>query len=160
MGNDRQTTEPGNDERVTLNGVAFSHREIALVVDGFYSKVANDPVLQAPFRSVRNWPEHIERMTHFWWTKFGGRPYLAYQYDPVTRHFAAGFNLALLSRWLTLFHHTLGERLRPDQYELWAVIAERMGQGLAYKNELYGRDHEATRRVPGTAGQNLQDQGS
>jgi hemoglobin len=133
---------PETQASVSLNGTVFSYGEMRRVVDTFYRLVARDPVLQVPFQTVKDWPEHIERMTHFWWTKFGGAPYLRYQYDPVSKHFAAGFNRAFLSRWLTLFHETLHLCLSQEQFELWALIAERMGQGLSYKNELYRQAHE------------------
>lgn len=137
---------PRNSEYLTINGVSFSYGEVAAVVDQFYTRVQQDPILQVPFRSVHNWPEHVDRLTHFWWTKFGGRPYLRASYDPVTKHFLAGFNTALLSRWLTVFHEVLQKNLDPEQKELWEMVSIRMGQGLSIKNEMYKEEHQNEQR--------------
>lgn len=121
---------------VTVNGVVFTHQDIYNVVEAFYTRVQHDPILSVPFRSVHDWPDHIKRLTHFWWIKFGGKPYMFSQYNPVLKHYYAGFNAELLERWLTLFHETLREKLSDDQYQLWALISRRMGQGLNMKNEM------------------------
>ncbi len=126
---------------MVVNRIAFAHGEIFRVVDDFYTRIQNDPVLQIPFRSVGDWPEHIERLTHFWWVRFGGRPYLFNHYNPVMKHFFAGFNRELLARWLAIFHDTLKTHLQPEQAELWALVSSRMGESLALRNELYGQEH-------------------
>ncbi len=122
---------------VTVRGVAFHHEDIRRVVETFYRRVEHDPVLKVPFRSVHDWPEHIERLTHFWWIKFGGKPYMFGHYNPVLKHYHAGFNEAFLARWLGLFHEVLREHLNPEQCELWTLISTQMGRGLAVKNEWY-----------------------
>lgn len=132
---------PHPDEQITLNRVVFSHENIRRVVDRFYRQVELDPVLAVPFRSVKDWPEHIERMTHFWWIRFGGPAYLEASYNPVEKHFTAGFSLAYLSRWLTLFQATLETTLNPEQAQLWGFAAERIGQSLSMKNEYYKREY-------------------
>jgi hemoglobin len=133
---------PHPDEQISLNRISFSHEDIRKVVDRFYRQVAVDTVLAVPFRSVENWPEHIDRMTHFWWTRFGGFGYLDTSYNPVEKHFAANFNLAFLSRWLTLFQSTLEATLSPEQAQLWGIAAERIGQSLSIKNDYYKREHQ------------------
>jgi len=130
------------EERISVNGIEFTHADIARVVDTFYYRVQKDPLLQVPFQSVHDWPEHIARLTHFWWIKFGGKPYMFSQYNPVVKHFFAGFNEELLARWLMLFHQVLQEQLSPEQAELWALVSKRMGQGLSVKNELFRRAQE------------------
>jgi hemoglobin len=99
-----------------------------------------------PFKSVGDWPEHIQRLTHFWWVRFGGRPYLFNYYNPVAKHFFAGFNRELLTRWLFIFHETLQAHLTPKQATLWKVISERMGEALFIKNELFKMDHQSQER--------------
>lgn len=135
-----------NTESLTINGVSFTYAEIHRVVDIFYARVQEDPVLQLPFRSVQDWPEHVRKLTHFWWLRLGGAPYAHYRYNPVAKHFHAGFSRALLSRWLTLFHDVLREHLREDQYEFWALLSQQMGQGLSLKNDLYEKEHHHERR--------------
>lgn len=126
---------------MTVGGVEFTHKDIKKVVETFYNKVAVDPVLKVPFQSVHDWPEHIERLTHFWWIRFGGKPYMFSYYNPVPKHYYAGFNQTLLSRWLMLFHEVLSTHLNKEQCRVWTSISERMGQTLSQKNELF-RIHE------------------
>jgi hemoglobin len=133
---------PHPDDQISLNRIPFRHEDIRQVVDRFYRRVEPDPVLSVPFRSVKDWPEHIERMTHFWWIRFGGPAYLDTSYNPVEKHFAADFNLAFLSRWLTLFQDTLEATLTPEQAQLWGIVAERIGQSLSIKNDYYKREYQ------------------
>lgn len=130
------------NQTVEVNGVIFTHEDLFKVVDDFYTRIQQDPILQVPFRSVGDWPEHIQRLTHFWWIKFGGDPYLFGYYNPVAKHFFAGFNQDLLTRWLALFHATLDTHLKPEQSALWKLISERMGQALSVKNEMFKREYE------------------
>ncbi len=134
---------PGENELISVSGVHFRHRDVFNVVDDFYTRIQLDPILKVPFESVGDWPEHIQRLTHFWWVRFGGRPYLFNHYNPVTKHFFAGFNRELLTRWLAIFHDTLQSNLKPDQIKIWKLISERLGDGLFMKNELFRREYES-----------------
>jgi hemoglobin len=125
------------NEFIDVNGVLFSNMDIFTVINDFYGRIQTDPILQVPFKSVEDWPEHIKNITHFWWVKFGGRAYMFNQYNPVPKHFFAGFNRDLLSRWLFIFHQTLKTHLSQEQVTLWAMISTRMGEGLAVKNDHY-----------------------
>lgn len=138
----KKTAHPHETDALTLNGVEFTHRDIHTVVDLFYSRVQTDPLLSVPFMSVHDWPDHVKRLTHFWWIRFGGTPYMLSQYNPVEKHFFAGFNSELLAHWLKLFHATLKEKLSEDQYEIWALATLRMGHALAAKNEMYKQEYE------------------
>jgi hemoglobin len=131
------------EKTVDVNGVIFKHEDIFRVVDDFYSRIQQDHLLQVPFKSVGDWPEHIERLTHFWWTRFGGDPYLFNQYNPVAKHFFAGFNRELLTRWLFIFHDTLKANLSAEQAALWTAISKRMGEALFMKNESFRREYES-----------------
>ncbi|HRO67008.1 MAG TPA: group III truncated hemoglobin [Pseudobdellovibrionaceae bacterium] len=133
------TPEELDSQTVTLNGVTFLHKDIRVVVDLFYSRVQEDALLKIPFASVHDWPEHVRRLTHFWWIKFGGTPYQFTHYNPVPKHYHAGFNETLLQRWLGLFQQTLNECLTAEQADLWTIISNRMGHALSMKNELYGQ---------------------
>lgn len=127
---------PGPQEFISLNKVNFTHQDIFSVVDDFYSRIQKDPILKVPFETVEDWPEHVKRLTHFWWIKFGGRPYMKAEYNPPQKHFLAGFNEQLLSRWLSIFHDTLQTHLTLEQSELWKQISNRMGDALTMKNEI------------------------
>lgn len=127
------SNRPAPQEILPEFGLSFG--EIHAVVDAFYRQVAVDPLLRVPFASVHDWPEHIERMTHFWWTRLGGSPYLETRYNPVAKHFEAGFNAQFLERWLGLFEETLKKTLSDDKAQLWHALATRMGAALSAKNE-------------------------
>lgn len=130
---------------VEVNGIVFSHEDISRVVDAFYRKVEQDSLLKVPFRSVQDWPEHIRRLTHFWWIRFGGKPYMVSQYNPVAKHYFAGFNQEFLDHWLGLFHQTLNEKLDSHQALLWKTISEQMGQSLSIRNEHLKKEYENER---------------
>lgn len=140
------------DKRVSINGVSYSHQDIFVVIDDFYTRIQADAVLQVPFQSVHDWPEHIERLTHFWWIRFGGEPYLFGYYNPVAKHFFAGFNRELLARWLGIFHETLKTHLTEEQTRLWTLVSERMGEALAIKNDYFAQEHQL-----GSQGQSSDD---
>lgn len=132
-----QPSKPLPTDTVVLNKISFSHQDIFNVVDSFYFQIQQDPTLSIPFASVHDWPEHVDRLTHFWWIRFGGKPYLFSEYNPVPKHFFAGFNVELLTRWLEIFHHVLKEKLTDQQAHIWANIAVKMGQVLTTKNEFF-----------------------
>lgn len=134
-------------DEITVNGVTFTHEEMFQVVDTFYTKIQDDPLLKVPFQSVHDWPEHIRRLTHFWWIRFGGKPYLFANYNPVAKHFFAGFNGVFLERWLRLFHEVLDEKLNHDQAALWKLVSDRMGHALSFKNELFKKAYEEEHKV-------------
>lgn len=136
-------TFPSKTDAIDINGVIFTHRDIESVVEEFYTQIQFDIHLEVPFRSVHDWPEHIKRLTHFWWIRFGGKPYMFGMYNPVLKHFFAGFNEDLLGRWLKLFRTTLENNLSEPQVALWGQISERMGHSLSLKNEMYKREHES-----------------
>lgn len=133
---------PNEQEQISVNGVTFTHGDIFRVVDDFYTRIQQDSLLSVPFRSVHDWPDHIQRLTHFWWIRFGGKPYLFSEYNPVAKHFFAGFNSEFLAQWLMLFHATLQTHLRQDQVDLWTLISQKMGQALSMKNEHFRAAYE------------------
>jgi len=134
--NKENLIKPKPTDFVVLNDIQFTHADIFNVVDLFYKQVAQDSMLKVPFASVKNWPEHIERLTHFWWARFGGQPYLDVSYNPIQKHFEAGFNKDFLDHWLGLFHTTLQQCLAADQCDLWKNISIRMGESLHFRNEM------------------------
>lgn len=135
---------PDDQATVAPSGVKFTHRQIAAVVDDFYFRVQQDPDLSIPFVSVNDWPEHIKRLTHFWWVRFGGTPYMDAQYDPVGKHFSGGFTGELLQVWLRLFDETLKRHLDSTQHALWKSLSERMGGSLSLRNEAMHRASKLT----------------
>ena len=141
-----QVVFPQSMESLKVGRVTFTHADIQSVVEDFYTQIQFDPQLEVPFRSVHDWPEHINRLTHFWWIRFGGQPYLFNQYNPVLKHFFAGFNDELLTRWLLLFRKSLQNKLSEEQTSLWGSITEKMGQSLSMRNEEFRKDYKS--RLP------------
>lgn len=126
---------PKDEDQVELDVVTLTFAEISAVVDAFYKQVAVDPLLSQPFSSVEDWPHHIERLTHFWWRRFGGEAYMEAHYNPPLKHFQAGFNEVFLTQWLTLFEKTMRSILTPEKADEWIAIAKSMGIALTMKNE-------------------------
>lgn len=143
-----ESRRPANNASVVPNGVRFEFDDIYRVVDRFYRQVAEDELLKVPFKSVHDWPEHIDRLTNFWWMKFGGQPYLFAQYNPVGKHYFAGFNQELLARWLQLFHSVVDHELKPEQAALWKLVSQRMGHALTIKNELFTEEMKKRSESP------------
>lgn len=142
--NDDATPQPGF---VELGSQSVSWREVFSVVETFYSKVARDEMLSVPFASVEDWPLHIKRLTHFWWVRLGGKPYFALTYNPVLKHFDAGFTLPLLDRWIALFKETLYTRLDAPKAEAWLNLAQNMGAFLNQQNDLMKKRRTEQNRV-------------
>lgn len=133
---------PNGTDIIEFDGVSFMHKEIYSVVDQFYKKISKDDLLSVPFSSVGDWPYHIERMTNFWWMKFGGTPYMFSKYSPIPKHFHSGFNNEFLKRWLQLFEETLNEvGLVPEQIKVWRAMSHRIGEHLTKRNEIYGDEY-------------------
>lgn len=126
--------EPEQSDFIEVDGLKITLAEIHAVVDRFYTQVATDDLLHVPFSTVNDWPHHIQKMTHFWWMRLGGAPYMRERYNPVEKHFRAGFNEEFLTRWLGLFRRTQEEILQPPQIGLWMGWAEQMGQMLSFRN--------------------------
>lgn len=128
-------SKPSGDATVELNDTKISHREIYEVVSHFYHAVAVDPLLKVPFSDVADWPKHIDLMTHFWWIRMGGQRYLNYAYNPISKHFAQGFNETFLKRWLGLFRESLLSKLNETQAQHWLTLASSIGEFLLTRND-------------------------
>lgn len=131
-----ETEIPHKAETLKLNDVPFTFDDIHRVVKSFYHKVPMDKHLKVPFSSVEDWPYHIDKLTHFWWTRFGGMAYMDVRYNPVQKHYDTGFNEEFLDIWLKLFKSVLTEELSSEQARIWGMIAQNMGEALNKNNEL------------------------
>jgi hemoglobin len=127
---------PDKKDYLQVNSIKFTFEEMDNVVKKFYAKVAVDDHLQGPFSVVEDWPHHIDRLTHFWWIRFGGKPYMDVMYNPIERHFETGFSKGLLEIWLGLFQDVLNENLTIAQSELWFDFAGRIGEALNRNNDM------------------------
>ncbi|PTY07250.1 sec-independent protein translocase TatC [Opitutaceae bacterium EW11] len=87
-----------------------SEGDVRELVDAFYGKIQNDPLLNPIFTDVAKveWAHHLPKMYAFWnglilgIPGYDGRPFRAHVPLPVTaEHF---------SRWVSLFRETVDER--------------------------------------------------
>ena len=77
--------------------------KVEAVVNDFYNRIQSHPTLSIPFSVVDHWDEHKQKISEFWWVALGGKPSTSYTYDPVGKHFEAGFTEDLLKAWKALF---------------------------------------------------------
>jgi len=106
-------------------------REIADLVDRFYSVARQDPVLGPVFdRHVVDWDRHLATMRDFWSSavyrtgRYSGRPLEAHRNIPEIRseHFP---------RWLSLWQRTVDEVVRSDAREPLREFAARMASSMS-----------------------------
>lgn len=83
--------------------------DVELLVNGFYTKVRNDDLLDAVFGPVikNNWDVHLKLMVDFWSTlllytrKYNG--------DPLPKHLPLEISKEHFDRWILLFNETVDE---------------------------------------------------
>jgi hemoglobin len=105
------------------------------VVDDFYNQIQTHPTLSKPFSIVIHWDRHKEKIADFWWVVLGGQPTSSYKYDPVNKHFTAGFTDQLLSDWKNLFFEVLSKHLTPELAQAWQARVELIGENLSKQND-------------------------
>lgn len=104
---------------------------IGRVIDGFYERVQDDPILGPRFAVVSNWTEHKARLAHFWWVLLGGSAYAPYRYRVVDAHRTLGVADDEIERWMTLFRDCVHAALPEPQAEAWLQRARAMSKSLS-----------------------------
>lgn len=107
----------------------------------FYDLIQQHHSLAIPFGSVHNWDEHKKKITEFWWTALGGPSKESFQYNPVAKHFTAGFNHALLLDWKLLFKEVLNKHLTEHLAAQWFDRVELIGSNLERINDQLLREN-------------------
>jgi len=131
-------------DRVSL-AAKIGKPSVDKVVDDFYNRIQIHPTLSEPFSIVGHWDEHKEKISQFWWVALGGNPSNSYSYDPVGKHFTAGFTQNLLNDWKTLFFEVLTTHLTLELAYEWQKRVEMIGENLLRQNDrLNERDHNNT----------------
>lgn len=100
---------------------------IRAVVDDFYGRVRQDPMLGPVFEAhIQDWQPHLAKMYGFWATVLlGDRQYKG---NPFERHQALPeLSAAHFERWLNLFAETLASHCSPTDMAAWEATARRMG---------------------------------
>ena len=80
--------------------------DIKSLVDSFYEKVKQDPILGPVFSHV-DWPNHLPIMYNFWSSMLLGDQ--SYQGNPFQRHIHLAIDSSHFTRWLELFTWTVDQ---------------------------------------------------
>jgi hemoglobin len=91
--------------------------DIKILVDGFYEKVNDDPLLGPIFNEVAgvDWPAHLETLYAFWESMLFGTA--SYQGAPFPKHSVLPVEKAHFDRWLELFLGTVDENFSGPKAE-------------------------------------------
>lgn len=107
--------------------------DIRLLVDSFYSAIAEDELLAPIFKGKigDNWQPHLEKMYTFWQTvllqehTYFGSPFLPHAGLPVDKvHF---------DRWLSLFYNTADSLFSGEKATEAKWRADRMAEMFRHK---------------------------
>lgn len=90
-------------------GDIYTLADIQLLVDTFYSKVQEDPLIGPIFNGKiqDQWPVHLDKMYRFWQgILLGGQTYNGRPFPP---HAQLPIDIEHFERWLTLFRGTVDQ---------------------------------------------------
>lgn len=101
--------------------------DIELLVDSFYEKVNNDPLLSPIFNEEAkvDWESHLPKMYRFWGTQLIGTS--EYSGRPFPPHMELSIGKEHFSRWVELFLQTVDEHF----YGEVAELAKTKGRNIA-----------------------------
>lgn len=88
--------------------------DVHVMVDRFYDKVKNDPLLGPIFSHV-NWPVHLPIMVDFWSSMILGDQ--SYRGNPLQRHLHLTIDARHFEQWIKLFKETIDECFAGDRAE-------------------------------------------
>lgn len=117
-----------------------SLEDIKIIVNTFYSKVQDDPIIGPIFNEKigDRWPEHLEKMYRFWQTilleehTYSGSPFPPHKHLPVEKeHF---------NRWMEIFTTTIYDIFSGPLAEEAILRANNMAEMFNYKIQ-YFRNH-------------------
>jgi hemoglobin len=113
---------------------ALTPDAIATVVDTFYGRVQQDPVLGPIFaRHIEDWTPHLLRMKAFWRSvllRTGEFQRSERGAPPVLHAGIADLQQAHFERWLGLFSEVLDGVLAPEPAQQWLAKAQGIGESL------------------------------
>lgn len=111
--------------------VPITASSIPRMVDKFYARVREDPMLSPIFESQLGgrWDEHMPRMYAFWTKALLGSG--DFQSNVFGKHMAlAGLQSAHFIRWLALFRMTAIEVFGSEDAKIPILMAERIAASL------------------------------
>ena len=85
----------------------LTEADIIRLVDAFYARVNDDPLLRPVFNDVAqvDWARHLPTMYDFWSSVLLGTS--RYKGRPFAKHFPLPIQAAHFQRWLNLFNETV-----------------------------------------------------
>lgn len=102
-----------------------SREDIKVLVDSFYGKVIQDPLL-GPIFSKLDLLNHLPIMYNFWSSILLGDQ--SYQGNPFQKHMALAIDTAHFEQWLSLFNETV------DEYFQGSIAEEAKSRALTIAN--------------------------
>lgn len=111
----------------------LTHEDVKRLVDTFYGKVQQDPLLAPIFneRIQNRWPEHLVKMYGFWETILLGKQ--TYSGIPFPPHAQLPVDHTHFAEWLALFTQTVNELFTGLKATEAIWRAEKMAQMFEYK---------------------------
>ena len=108
--------------------------DVFLLVTSFYKKVRKDETLGPFFENIKDWDEHLDRLTTFWEsslflkTKYYGNPLEAHvKVDKAQHNKISELHFGI---WLNLWFETITELFEGDNAENAKRRARKMGTFL------------------------------
>ena len=88
-----------------------SKEDIKLVVDLFYKRVMDNPVLAPVFKeNIKDWDKHLERMYNFWETLLLNKT--SYHGSPFSAHANLPIDKSHVDAWVGLFSDIIDENFK------------------------------------------------
>ena len=111
--------------------------DIKLLVDTFYGKVRENPLLKDIFNNIiqDRWPEHLAKMYNFWQTVLLEEH--TYYGSPFVPHAKLPVELEHFDKWLLLFNATVDDLFEGEKAEKAKWQGQRMAQMFHSKIEYY-----------------------
>jgi hemoglobin len=101
---------------------------IADLVDTFYGRVRQDPLLAPVLARVENWDDHLVKLRAFWSSVvlMSGR----YHGQPMQAHFSLSIEPRHFDRWLALFEQTTADVCPPAAAAIFMEKARRIADSF------------------------------
>jgi len=87
----------------------YTEEDVKLMVDSFYTKVNQDPLLSYVFNDFAgvDWQSHLPTMYKFWNTLIFGEQ--SYKGNPFAAHVPLPVDQSHFDRWISLFEENIDE---------------------------------------------------
>ncbi len=111
--------------------------DIKILVDKFYDRIQRDELLGPIFNGIiqDRWPEHLEKMYHFWQTILLEEH--TYYGSPFPPHAKMPINKTHFDHWIGLFSKTVDELYEGEKAEKAKWQGERMASMFQFKIAYY-----------------------